>query len=942
MYIKETKFKKRFLIFFAFFLMIGCVNPGVKKFTKTINGLIIQLNNAQLQVSLKNEQIVHVQYSTEKPVKEHPGLAVIDTVSSAVKFDLNEDESDITIFTSKIKVICNKKSGKLSFKKINGDLLLSEGDREIKPVVITGENTFSITQRFNIDSEGIFGLGQHQQGDMNMRGKSVTLAQKNTSVGIPVIVSSKNYGILWDNPSTLKFKEMNNEMSVWSEVGDGINYYFIAGENLDEVVSGYRQLTGKAPLYSKWAYGLFQSKEHYNTQHEVDSVVNGFRSRHIPMDVIVQDWFYWNPLPWGSHYFDRLRYPDPVKMINDVHKANTKIIISVWSKFAIGSPNRKEMEDNNCLLPPIQMEYDPSTTRYYDAHSKKARELYWKQVHDSLFVKGIDGWWQDASEPEIGDMSSDSVKMGMNNELGSGARYLNSYPLMTTTAMFEGQRKTTSDKRVYILTRSAYAGQQRNAATTWSGDITASWEVFSKQIPAGINFCYSGIPYWTTDAGAFFVNYIGGNKNDSYKELFVRWFQFAAFCPIFRTHGTNTPREMWCFGQPGTWAYDALLKIDKLRYRLMPYIYSLGWKITNDNYTMMRGLAFDFASDKNVYNIADQYMFGPAFLVNPVTKPMYYPDAALGLGEMIPSSCLYSNDDKQGGLTGDYFAGQNFEKKVATRVDSKIEFDWGLASPFEGLSSDHFSVRWTGKIMPQYSGEYTFGIASDDGTRLWIDNKLLVDDWTQHATEYRFAKMKLEANKKYDIKLEYLEVIGQSNVMLKWGLPDFVKKKKSDEVKKERQVYFPEDTNWYDFWTGETTKGGVTKNVDAPIDIIPLFVKAGSIVPMGPFLEYATEKPADPIELRIYPGADGIFILYEDENDNYNYENGQYATIGFKWIDQDKTITIEDRKGSFKGMINKRKFNIVVVSKNHGTGLNGTENPDKTVEYTGKQLIMKF
>ena len=333
-------------------------------------------------------------------------------------------------------------------------------------------------------------------------------------------------------------------------------------------------------------------------------MLTGFRQRHIPLDVIVQDWFYWNPLPWGSHYFDRKRYPDPVKMIADVHSKHARIMISIWSKFEKGSPNQAELDAAGYMFPSLDTRFDKNI-QYYDVYNPGARQMYWKQVNDSLFKKGIDAWWQDASEPELGDLTNDTLKQIMNNKLGTGARYLNTYPLMTTKAFYDGQRASTSEKRVCILTRSAYAGQQRNAAITWSGDISASWNVFSNQIPAGLNFCYSGIPYWTTDIGAFFVNYIGGNQNDSYKELFVRWFQFGAFCPVFRVHGTNTPREMWCFGKPGTWAFDALLKTDKLRYRLMPYIYSLAWKITNENYTAMRGLAFDFASDANVYNIKE-------------------------------------------------------------------------------------------------------------------------------------------------------------------------------------------------------------------------------------------------------------------------------------------------------------------------------------------------
>ena len=558
---------------------------------------------------------------------------------------------------------------------------MQENGREILPAVVLDEKTNHIKQKFILsDAEALYGLGQHQQGNMNFRGKTVDLYQVNMKVSVPMLVSTNGYGIFWDNPSLSKFTDNAQGMELWSEVGDGIDYYFIAGSTIDEVISGYRTLTGQAPMYAKWAYGFFQSKERYKTQDEIVSIVDEFRRRQVPLDVIVQDWYYWEPQPWGSHYMNRERYPDPVKMNRDVHDRNAKIIISVWSKFFPGSTNYSEMDQKGFLLKPIS-----EGSNYFNPYDPNARALYWRQINDSLFVKGFDGWWQDASEPEVGDLRKDDIKKIINNNLGTGARYLNTYPLMTTMAMYEGQRKSTSDKRVYILTRSAFAGQQRNAATTWSGDITASWDMFRKQIPAGLNFCFTGIPYWTTDIGAFGVRVPGGSGNDMYKELFTRWYEYGAFCPIFRVHGTSTPREIWRFGEPGSWAYDAQLKFNNLRHRLMPYIYSLGWKVTHENYTMMRGLAFDFENDSKVYTIDDQFMFGPSLLVNPVTEPMYHPWKQTEAGSIIPTGNLLTMEGKPG-LTGEYYEGMAFNSLFTTRTDSIINFNWGMDAPIQGMT----------------------------------------------------------------------------------------------------------------------------------------------------------------------------------------------------------------------------------------------------------------
>jgi alpha-D-xyloside xylohydrolase len=538
----------------------------------------------------------------------------------------------------------------------------------------------------------------------------------------------------------------------------------------------------------------------------------------------------------------------------------------------------------------------------------------------------------------------------MNNYLGTGARYLNAYSLMTTEAVYKGQRSENEKQRVFILTRSAFAGQQRNSAASWSGDISATWKVFHNQIAGGLNLTYTGLPYWTTDIGGFFVpDYVGGCINKEYQELFTRWYQFGAFCPIFRVHGTNTPREIYQFGEPGYWAYDAQLKFDNLRYRLMPYIYSVAWMVTNDGYTMMRGLNFDFRTDQNVKNIADEYMFGPSFLVAPVTECLYYKDLVnvANQSKPIPASCFSKSDGKPG-LEGSYFNGKNFESKVFTRTDTAVVFDWGTSNPGEGMVYDNYSIKWEGFVTPEEDGEYVFITYADDGARLWVDNKKLVDDWTQHGAIYLMGRVKLEANKKYPVKMEYNELIGGAGVSLLWITPSQLienhklAEKYNPDIIRNREVYLPESKGWYDFWTGKNYSGGQNLMTPVPMDIMPLFIKAGSIVPMGPYLQYSTEKPADPLEIRIYAGADCSFVLYEDENDNYNYEKGVYSTITFNWKDSEKKLDISERNGNFPGMLKERTFNIIMVSENHGNGQEISKSPDKTVIYNGKQVSLKF
>ena len=559
-----------------------------------------------------------------------------------------------------------------------------------------------------------------------------------------------------------------------------------------------------------------------------------------------------------------------------------------------------------------------------------------KEIEESL-VRTLSKISQYSGEIQI----TDEAKNYNDTALGSWARYLNGFSLMSCKGVYEHQRLENEEKRVYILTRSAYAGQQRYGAVTWSGDIHATWEVFRNQISAGLNFCMAGIPYWTTDIGAFIPNNPLGCRDEAYREIYVRWFQFGAFCPMFRSHGSGTPREIWQFGEKNYWAYDTLVKFDELRYRLLPYIYSLAWKVTNENYTIMRGLLFDFKNDPRVFNIDNQYMFGPAFLVNPVTERMYFENTFVG--DLIPTENFYTTDKAASGLSVDFYNGQHFDKLVANRLEKIIDFDWNDGSRPQEVNQHYYSIRFSGQIFSREAGEYTFVTTSNDGIRLWVNDQLVIDNWTDHGVTINMGEIILKANTCYNLKMEYYQTLGGAITKLAWITPDkagLVRNQKIGSTK-TWDVYLPKENKWFDFWTGESLPGGNFIKAPAPIEKMPLYVKAGSIIPMGPYLQYATEKPANPIELRIYRGADGEFTIYEDENDNYNYEKGVYATIPIKWDEAKQTLTIGERSGTFPGMLEKRTFQIVWVKTGHGIGVEPTIKPDKIIKYSGRKISVK-
>jgi len=748
------------------------LNP-VTGFERQADGMRLALEKGVMRLQVCSESIIRVRYSLAPSAPTHADLVVIKNSWPATRWEMQSSDDSIVLSTAEIKAVISRKDGSITFQDSAGKTLFQQTEVAMTPVVVNGEptNQLELFAKLWGSNESFYGLGQHQAGVWNYRGEAVDISQDNTNVGIPFFLSSKGYGIFWNNASRSRFNNrFLSALYLSSEAADEMDYYFLYGPEFDRIIGGYRELTGAPPLFGKWAYGFWQSKNKYNTQEELLAVAHKYRQLRIPADSLVQDWFWWNTM--GEPVFDKARYSDPPGMVEDLHKNHFHLMISVWPYFRSGTKTYDDMDKRGFFIDKTKVAaFHPAGMALYDAFNPEARKFYWNLMDQALFKIGVDAWWLDTTEPETEDRET-NVLVTSKTFLGNGARYANAYPLMTTEGVYQGQRGETDKKRVFILSRSAFAGEQRNAAAVWSGDVNSDWVFFKKQIPAGLNYSVSGLPYWTTDIGGF----VSGNPGDpGYRELFMRWFQFGVFNPILRVHGTRSTNqnELWSYG---TEAQKILASYDTLRYRLLPYIYSLAWMGTSQGYTPMRGLIMDFRTDEHSATISDQFMFGPAFLVNPVTDP---------------------------------------------GVDS-------------------------------------------------------------------------------------------------------------------RRVYLPK-AKWHDFWRGSSVEGSRMVDASAPIDKLPLFVRAGSLVPMGPEKEWSTEKPEDPIELRVYRGADGDFTLYEDENDGYNYERGVYATIPLHWDDAKQTLTIGERKGTFPGMLMERRLQIVFVRENHGAGITAESKPDKVLTYSGKQ-----
>lgn len=902
---------------------------------------------ALMRIQVLKEDIVRVTATREENFSCRESLIIEKKKVCPVKWFLSEDGENLVISTSRLEIKVNQKTGAVSYFDAEGNSLLhekTEDSKIITPAEVLNEQVWQIQQIFDSpEDEAFYGLGQHQYEWMNYKGKDVDLYQNNNIAVVPFVVSSKNYGILWDNNSRSKFgdpadfqqldqfkltgkqkksggltteyfldsnfektllvhqekkiahanleewdnypegfdknagsirwsgymeapesgtynfrfyssnyaklwidgkllvdswrvnwmpwagiiplkmkagkpvsikvewipnagyigltakgpeKELyQNSLSFWSHVADQIDYYFIHGDNLDEVISGYRTLTGKAPMMPKWAMGFWQCRQRYQSQEELLDVVREFRKREIPLDNIVQDWFYWPEDSWGDHDFDKNRFPDAAAMVNELHNdLNTRIMISVWPKFYVGTKHYEEFRENGWLymrnVDKLERDWVGKGyhSTFYDPYSQGARDLFWKQINDKLFSKGFDAWWLDATEPDVHSNLSreENLKRIGPTALGTGARYRNTFSLMNAKGIYEGQRETNPDQRVFILTRSAFAGQQRFSAATWSGDIAARWYDMRAQISAGLNTALSGIPYWTMDIGGFSTESrfhdAQGEDLDEWREQMTRWYQFGTFCPLYRSHGEYPYREVFYVAPEEHEAYKSIVDYTHLRYRLMPYIYSLSGMVTQNDYTIMRAMVMDFGGDEKVFNIDDQFLFGPSLMVCPVT-------------------------------------------------------------------------------------------------------------------EYKA---------------------------------------------RSRQVYLPVGADWFEFRTGKFHKGGQNIKADAPYSDIPLFVRAGSIIPFGPEIQYTEEKPVDPVRLVVYTGEDAKFTLYEDENINYNYEKGLFSCIPFIYDEKKHVLTIGERKGEFAGMLKERTFEIVLMSPGNASGVDLNAAAQKTVSYDGSEVRVSF
>ncbi|MGK9368723.1 TIM-barrel domain-containing protein [Melioribacter sp. Ez-97] len=912
-------------------------------YPQTNNGVQIKAGDIYVKAVFYSENIVRVLKWHESGSENKLSLSVIFKNIPTLEIKKTSDADGTIISSSKLKIVISHKDGSVIFKDPSDNILLKEtGKAEFIPEVYHNDSGFTIKQNFEFSKdEGIYGLGQHQYGYFNYRGKKAVLVQSNTDAVNPFLISTNGYGILWDNYSKTIFDDTRNTPYLWSGMGDNIDYYFITGENMDKIIAGYRLLTGKAPLYGKWAYGYWQSKEHYDTQAELMGVAKKYRKLGIPIDNIIQDWDYWNGAAnWSGMFFDKTLFPSPKEMCDSLHNMNYHIIISIWPALGPNTEIYADMAKHGFLYRPVGW----AGFKYYDAFNPAANDLYWKYLKAGLYSKGLDGWWIDSTEPDVVNaMTKESSeyelkKMG-GNYLGSWARYLNAFSLAMTSDIHKYWRRETSDRRAYILTRSTYAGQQRNAATTWSGDIGASWDVYKRQIAAGLNHSMSGIPYWTFDIGAFVLGayegvFMNGGKDPAYQELYTRMFQLGTFTPIFRSHGSETPREIWEFGE----FTPVLIKFDNLRYRLLPYIYSLAWQVTNNDYTIMRGLPMDFQNDKSTYNIDDQFIFGPSMMICPVTEAMYYrpPEKSVPI-----KKDHFRTIDGKAGLNAQYFKDPDFKNLSKEKIDTTIDFIWYTGRP-DYVTDSAYSVRWRGKLIPDESGKHQFHLISYDRKRVILNGDTLKMVYT--SVEQYTEPVELTAGKEYDLIVEVQNnSTGAAKMRLFWKTPSaFAKEDSKIATSKERKVYLPKGAVWFDFWNGKKYEGGAARLFESPIDKIPILIKAGSIIPMGPFVQYSSEKPADPLEIRIYPGADGAFTLYEDEGDNYNYEKGIYSTIDFRWNDKTKTLTIGKRNGEFPGMLKERAFNIAIVKENHGTGIDITAAPDKSVTYKGDEITLQF
>ena len=920
------------------------------------NGVQFRLNGVVKSVIFYSPQIVRVNAHLGESYWTQRSLVVIRE-PAIVPFTMEDSAQTLELTGSKVRVVIDKASGALTYYDRTGRLLTREEPdtpQSIDKRVISNAPTYEVENRFTLKpQEGIYGLGFTSDDEVNRRNKELLLVQTNVGIIIPVMVSTERYGILWDSYSQMRFKDDAQGARLWAESAPGgVDYYFMAGDTMDGVIGAYRWLTGDAPMYPKQAFGLFMSKERYPTQDRIVEVAKTFRREGFPLDYIVQDWQYWGSDKdgkWSGMIWDPVRFPDPEGMSRTIHDLNMKLMVSIWPSVGNDTPLAHELDQYGLRFKPLH--WISKQARVYDAFSPKGRDIYFKHIKSGLLDKGVDALWMDGTEVEVSsamwnpvDNVRDTKALG-SNAMGDFTRYLNPYSLLTTEGTYKGQR-AVSDKRVFTLTRSAWAGAQRTGAASWSGDIYASWKTYAQQIAGGVNVTVTGNPYWTQDTGGFFVSdFPGGENNPAWRELFARWFQYAAFNPIMRIHGTNVEREPYIFKTLDPQLYKTLLDTVHLRYRLLPYIYSLSAQVTSDGYTLMRPLAMDFPDDPAVRDISDSFMFGSSLLVHPVTRAMYH---------ILPSSptTVAARDlrtaDGKPGLDVQYFQGENFETPGGRAVDQTIDHTWPdppLAELPPGLTSlSHFSARWQGDIIAPEDGEYEIGLRGNDGMRMFLGGKAVIDKWNRSATRTRTVRYNLKKGEKLPVRLEFFHPEGGRVFQFVWRMPSELKRDAAARHAPpdfSMATYLPEGSDWFDFWTNEKLPGGKTTKRDAPLDVLPLYVRAGSIIPMGPVLQYATERPDAPYDIRVYAGANGHFTLYEDDNETYAYEKGAAARYDLVWNDAKATLQISERQGSFPALVKQRPLKITIIGRKD-TRTQASTSSERTVLYDGRRQVVRF
>ena len=771
---------------------------------------LLSLAIIAIALTQAHAQDVKIEFMTPSIVHVVKGQPTKSLVVIAQPENVNVTKKGNTTSSSELTVKQDAQ-GNLTFLTAKGKVLLREKNCDVKEA----------RQTFTLDKdEAIYGLGTIQNGKMNRRGEKKRMEQSNLEDFQNVLQSIKGWGIYWENYSPTLFEDNANGMTFDAEVGDGVDYYFMYGGSADGVIAQMRHLSGDVPMFPMWTYGFWQSKERYKSAAETESIVDQYRALNVPLDGIIQDWQYWGSnYLWNAMDFLAEDFSNGKQMIQNVHRKHAHFMISIWASFGPMTQQFRELDKKGLLMPfetwpqsgishvwPPIMKY-PSGVKVYDAFHPEARAIYWKYLK-TLYDYGTDAWWMDSTDPDFFNPKESDYAHKVYG--GTWRSQRNAFPLETVRGIYQSQRKDYGQKRVFIMTRSSYAGQQHYGSNMWSGDVNSSWDMLRKQVPAGLSYSLTGNPNFNTDIGGFFCgsyNTKGSGsapKNPQFQELYVRWMQYGLFCPVFRSHGADAPREIWQFGQKGEPIYDAIEKQIRLRYRLIPYLYSTAWQVTSANDSYMRPLFSDFAADKKVWNINDEFMFGRSILAAPIVNPQYT------------------------------------EEKII-RTDAMT--GWNRQNASDGSPA---------------------------------------------------------------------------------GAIDFTATKTATK-------YLPKGATWYDFWTGKYYAGGQNVTLETSLDRVPMFVRAGSILPLGPEMQYVGEKAWDNLEVRIYPGANGDFTLYEDEGDNYNYEKGQYTTIAFHWNDKARTLTIDERKGSYAGMLTKRHFTIVTP-----------DGKQKVVEYSGQKVLVSI